>query len=92
MAEPARTRRDDAHHFAVGVAACGNHLAADMLGDLADVLHHGRYVLEDVAVLALEDVIRGAAYRVDTVGVVDEALADGCDVEDFTFQCELRRN
>ena len=53
VAEPSVERRDDGHRLALRVAAFGRDAAADVFRDLADVLHHGRYVGENRLVLAL---------------------------------------
>ena len=84
--------RDDRHHLAQGIASLGHDAAADVIRDLADVLHHGRDIGEDVLVLSLEDVVGGAAFRADDEGVVDKALAQRVDCRDSALQDELRRD
>ena len=84
--------RDHGHRFAHRVAAFGDDLTADVLGDLAYVLHHGRDVGEDLLVLALENVVRCIALRADDERVVDESLAQRVDGGDGALECELLRD
>ena len=76
----------------VGLPVCPADAAAEVIRDLADVLHHGRNVGKDALVFALEDVIRRIARRADDERVVDESLAQRVDCRDSAFQDELRRD
>ena len=81
-------RRDDLQHLAQGVSAGCDHLAADMLRDFADVLHHGRHVDEDRAVFALQDIVRSVRLGPHDERVVDESVAQRPDGGDPARQPE----
>ena len=82
--------RDHGHHFAPGIAACRDDSAADVVGNPADVVHHGRNVGKYVFVLALKNVIGGLPFGADDERIVDKTLAQRVYGRDASLQSEVR--
>ena len=61
-----------------------------MVGNPADVVHHGRNVGKYVFVLALKNVIGGLPFGADDERIVDKTLAQRVYGRDASLQSEVR--
>ena len=64
---------------------------AQMQGDLLDVIHHGKGILENMAVDALVDVTdkRATLTTSDDVGIVYMALGPGMSLDKLSYDLKL---